>query len=201
LNRALYGFGLASLAFLAIYPLSAQEQEDHLWTASLGAGFTTPAYGTGSEFDNGWNISTGAGLNFFHSHLGLNGEFMFNSMGVNSGTLSNLGYPSGDTHVWAFTGDPVIRLNPHGKFDFYLTGGPGIYHQYLSFGAPAPGTFFGIAPFATSYTITRLGVNGGGGVSMRLGSSRAKFFAEARYNQMYTRPVTSFIPVTFGIKW
>jgi hypothetical protein len=92
LNGALYGVVTASLAFLAISPLRAQEQEDHLWTASLGAGFTTPAYHTGSAYDDGWNIYTGAGLNFFHSHLGLNGEFMFNSMGVNSGTLNDLGY-------------------------------------------------------------------------------------------------------------
>jgi len=192
---------MASLAFLGISPLSAQEQGDHLWTASLGAGFTTPAYHTGSTYDDGWNISTGAGLNFFHSHLGLNGEFMFNSMGVNSGTLNNFGYTGGYTNIWAFTGDPIIRLNPHGKFDFYLTGGPGVYHAYTNFSGANVGPFNGFFPFLTSYSTTKLGVNGGGGVTMRLGNSRARVFAEARYNQMYTRPVTSFIPVTFGIKW
>ncbi|MGD1096231.1 MAG: hypothetical protein ABSB35_30095 [Bryobacteraceae bacterium] len=71
----------------------------------------------------------------------------------------------------------------------------------MGFGTPAAGSFPGFGPFATSFSTTKLGVNGGGGVSMRFGNSRAKFFAEARYNQMYTRPVTSFIPVTFGIKW
>jgi hypothetical protein len=40
--KALYGVGLASLAILTIAPLSAQEQEDHLWTASFGAGFILP---------------------------------------------------------------------------------------------------------------------------------------------------------------
>jgi hypothetical protein len=214
-HRVCGGIGLTGLAILTIAPLVAQEQEDHLWTASLGAGFTTPSYHTGTEMDTGWNISTGAGLNFFHSHLGLNGEFMFNSLGVNNSTLNNLGYPGGDVHVWAFTGDPVIRLNPHGRFDFYLTGGPGVYHRYVEFTAPTLASFTGYNPFlgvfypvtvpanevVNSFSTTKLGVNGGGGFTMRLGSGRAKFFAEARYNQMYTRQVTSFIPVTFGIKW
>jgi len=53
-----------------------------------------------------------------------------------------------------------------------------------------------------SYGVYKGGVNGGAGIAFRLGSSRAKVFAEARYHHMFTERIdSSFIPVTFGIRW
>ena len=53
-----------------------------------------------------------------------------------------------------------------------------------------------------SYGVYKGGVNGGAGIAFRLGSSRAKVFAEARYHHMFTQRIdSSFIPVTFGIRW
>jgi hypothetical protein len=46
------------------------------------------------------------------------------------------------------------------------------------------------------------GIDGGVGVSVRLGGSRVKLFAEARYHHIFTRQVpTDLIPVTFGFRW
>ena len=119
------------------------------------------------------------------------------------------------TDVWAFSADPVIRFNPQGKVDFYLIGGPGIYHRHVEFTQPSIATFTGFDPFfgvfypisvptnqvLLSYDANKFGVNGGGGFNFHVGSGHAKFFAEARYHQIYTNRPTAFIPVTFGFRW
>ncbi len=46
------------------------------------------------------------------------------------------------------------------------------------------------------------GVDGGVGLSFKLGRSKVKAFAEARYHHIFTRAVdTGIIPVTFGFRW
>ena len=206
---ALMMCGLVSL------PLAAQENANSLFTASIGAGFTTPVYRSGGELDTGWNAQAQAGINMFGAHLGLVGEFDFNDMGINSATLQSVGFPGGSTYIYDFTVDPVIRFNPNGKLSFYLIGGPGVYHRTVDFTQPSVAFFNGFDPFLgvsypvavptnevlLSYSTTKLGVNGGGGFTYRMGSSHVKFFAEARYNQMYTQHPTAFIPVTFGFRW
>jgi hypothetical protein len=200
---------------LSVIPMAAQETQNSLFTASVGAGFTTPVYHTGQALDRGWNVAAQAGVNLFDAHLGLVGEFTFNDMGINSGTLNALQFPGGSTRIWGFSADPVIRFNPRGRIDPYLIGGPGVYHRHVEFTQPAIATFTGFDPFfgifypiavptnqvVLSYDTTKLGVNGGGGLNFRVGSGHAKFFAEARYTQVYTKRPTSFLPVTFGFRW
>jgi hypothetical protein len=140
----------------------AQENGYSLFTGSIGAGFSTPVYRTGTQEDVGWNAQGQAGINFFGGRAALVGEFDFNHMGINSPTLNYIGYPGGFTNVAAFSIDPVIRFNPHGRASFYLIGGPGIYHRSLDFTAPVGvtvPTFFGPDNFFTngivaSYTTT-----------------------------------------------
>ena len=200
--------GVTSLAM-------AQESANSFFTASVGAGFTTPVYRSGTQLDNGWNVQGQAGINLFGARAGLVGEFDYNHMGVNSNTLNNLQFPGGAADIWSVTADPVIRIRPDSKVSFYLIGGPGVYHRTVSFTAPTVSVFNGFDPFLgivtpvgvpanlvlASYSTTRLGVNGGAGFTFRLGSGKAKLFAEARYNQMYTQHPTAFIPVTFGFRW
>jgi hypothetical protein len=197
---------ILTITGLFVLPLAAQESEDGLFTAAVGAGFTTPAYATGTQTDVGWNAQAQAGINLFQGRFGLVGEFDFNDLGINSGTLSNLGFSGGNTYIYDWTVDPVIHFNPHGKFSFYLIGGPGVFHRTVDFTNPnaspfGVGGFFGVNGVANQYTTTKLGVNGGAGVDFRIGSGRGKFFAEARYDQMYTQHITSWIPVTFGFRW
>jgi len=191
--------------------IMAQESEWSWFTASAGAGFSTPVYRTGTQEDIGWNAQAQAGVNFLGGRAGLVGEFDFNHQGINSGTLFNVGFPGGCTNVASFSGDPTIRFNPNGRVSFYVIGGPGVYHRSLDFTAPAAGAFPGGDPFfgffpggnavVASYTTTRLGVNGGAGFTYRLGGSKVKFFGEARYVQMYTQHTMSWVPVTFGLRW
>jgi hypothetical protein len=200
--------GLTSLA-------TAQETANSLFTASVGAGFTTPVYHAGSQLDTGWNVQGQAGINLFGARAGLVGEFDYNHMGVNSATLTNLQFPGGETNIWSVSADPVLRFNPNGKVSVYLIGGPGVYHRTIDFTQPTVAFFNGFDPFlgviypvgvpanqvVASYSTTKLGVNGGVGFNYRIGSGHAKFFAEARYNQMYTQHTMAWVPVTFGFRW
>jgi hypothetical protein len=200
---------------LAVLPAAAQETQNSFFTAAVGAGFTTPVYHTGTALDTGWNINAQGGMNLFDAHLSLVGEFMFTSMGINSATLNALNFPGGTTSIWAITADPVIRFHPHGKVDFYLIGGPGIYHRNVEFTRPTIATYTGFDPFfgvfypiavpanqvLASYSTNKLGVNGGGGFNFHVGQGHAKFFAEARYHEMFTPRPTAFLPVTFGFRW
>ena len=197
-------------------PLAAQENANSLFTASFGAGFTTPIYRTGPQLDTGWNVQGQAGINMFGAHLGLVGEFDFNDLGINSSQVA-IRRISGRQylHLFASARIPVIRFNPNGKLSFYLIGGPGVYHRHVDFTEPSVATFTGFDPFfgvfypvavptnqvVLSYSTTKLGVNGGAGFTYRIGSGHVKFFAEARYNQMYTQHPDAFIPVTFGFRW
>jgi hypothetical protein len=112
----------------------------------------------------------------------------------------------------------VVHLNASGEspFDFYVTGGGGIYHRTVEFTQPVvvPVTlfdpFFGIIfpsnVVANQVIASRSNVKGGldigGGVSWKLGQSKLELFAEARYHHMFTRPTTTTIlPVSFGFRW
>src|SRR5258706_15825965 len=92
---------------------------------------------------------------------------------------------------------------------FYLIGGPGVYHRHVEFTQPTVATFTAFDPFfgfffpvagptqqvLLDFSTTKLGVNGGGGVTFKVGE-RAKFYAEARYHQMYTL-ANHFIPAGY----
>jgi hypothetical protein len=170
----------------------------------------------GARLDTGWNISAGAGVT--GSHAGLMLDFMFNDYAINRNVLNQVGAPDGSARFWGFTLDPIVHLNPRedSPVDFYITGGGGIYHRTVEYTQPTTvtvtafdpwfGVFFPANVAANqvigSYGVYKGGVDGGAGFSFKLGSSRAKLFAEARFHHMFTRRVdTNLVPITFGIRW
>jgi hypothetical protein len=193
------GFGLVST-------VSLSAQETQRFTYGLGAGFTQTVGNTGRSLDDGWNIQGGAGYNF-SSYLGAMIDLNYNSMGVNSSTLSNLGFPAGGIHIFSATLDPIVHLTPHRRFDVYLTGGGGIYHRNQDFTQPSGAVFpvfngfFGGTEVLSSYTVNKPGIDAGAGIA--LGSKwHGKFFAEARYNRIFMGNFhTDYVPVTFGYRW
>jgi hypothetical protein len=156
-----------------------------------------------------------AAASTFSPYFGAMINLNYNSMGVNSTTLGNLGFPSGGVHIFSATLDPIVHLNPHGRLDVYLTGGGGIYHDSQDFTAPvaaaavtATNGFFGAFPVGvpvtnvlSSYTVNKPGVDIGAGIA--LGSKwHGKFFAEARYIRIFMGQFhTDYVPVTFGFRW
>jgi hypothetical protein len=181
-------------------------QEVSPFSFAIGAGLTEPIGTAGRYLDTGWNFQAGAGYNF-NSHLGAMLDFNYNSMGINSTTLANLGAPGGNTHILSFTVDPILHLNHKGPVDVYLIGGGGLYHRYDDLTAPtggflgSPFGFYGNTVLA-SYSVNRPGFDAGAGVSFGT-RWHAKFYAEARYNRMLnsSTPDLDYIPVTFGVRW
>jgi hypothetical protein len=184
------------------------------FTGFVGAGPSVPMNPMAHRTDDvGWNISAGGG--FSNNHVGLMLDFMFNDININQNVLTQVGAPNGAVRTWGFTLDPVVHVTQEGPADIYFTGGGGIYHRTVEFSQPgvAQVTFFdpwfgfypglvGTNQILASYGQYKGGLDGGVGVSFKLGSSRVKAFAEARYHYIYTRPTaTTMIPVTVGLRW
>lgn len=201
------------LGSICAFPLAAQAPS--LFTFEAGGGFTTPVYRLGNSFDDGWNFLAGVGINpFTHlgslgQHLGIMGEFQYNSLGINSTTLRGLGFPGGNMDVWSFTIDPILRLRPRARVDPYIIGGGGIYHAGAQYTVPMGSSFSLPGPsvgasnqFAAASSVYKPGWDAGLGFEARMGRRNAKLFLEARYQHMFTYPlVTSFITSTFGFRW
>jgi len=188
-------------------------QETPRFTFGAGAGFVTPVGNTGRHLDNGWNIRAGAGVNF-NSYIGAMIDLGYDSFGINSSTLANIGVPGGGLHVFSATLDPIVHLNPKGHFDLYLTGGGGLYHRYQEFTQPNVAVttgfdpFFGFYPVAVpvnqvlgSYSVNKWGIDAGAGIAVGT-KWHGKIFAESKYNRIFMGNFhTDYVPVTFGFRW
>lgn len=185
-----------------------QAQEVPPFTFNIGAGFNTPIGTFGRYNDVGWNAQGGVGFNF-SQWASLMVDAQFNNFGITTSTLNNLGAPGGTDQIWSFTLDPVVHLTGKRRFDLYVTGGGGLYRLQEQLTAPAGGfiaTPFGGYPAFGNYVLSSYSVNKPGfdaGLGVNIGSKwRAKFYAEARYNRVYTNyGVTDYIPVTFGVRF
>lgn len=200
----------ACLGIAALGLASAQETSHFAF--DIGGGFTTPVYNTGKHVDYGWNVGAGAGYNF-NSRVGALIDVNYNSFGINSATLQNIGVPGGGLHVFSATLDPIIHLTPKSHFDLYVTGGGGLYHRMQDFTQPSSAVVSGYDPYLGfypvtvpttqvlgSYSVNKPGVDIGMGIA--LGSVwHGKFFAEAKYNRIFANYHSDYVPVTFGFRW
>jgi hypothetical protein len=206
-------FSTFCLGFLMMGIVSAQDEIPR-FTFNIGGGFTQTVGNTGRNLDNGWNLQGGVGYNF-SPYLGAMIQTEFNDTGINSTTLSNIGFPGGDVKVFSATLDPIVHLHPRGHWDAYIIGGGGLYRRYQEFTAPTVSTVTGFNPFfgffttevpttqvLSSYSVNKPGVNIGAGIAFGT-KWRAKIYAEARYHHIYmpTGQRTDYVPVTFGVRW
>jgi opacity protein-like surface antigen len=203
---------LAALTFLFI-PSAVHAQNDRGFTVSADAGFSPLVGDISKRLDNGWNVAVDGGYDF-SSHFSATLEYMYNGYGVSRRVLNEAHVPDGNSHMWALTVNPKLRLNRLGNFSPYLVGGVGYYRRTVEFTTPVAvpvlivDPFFGFA-FSTLVPanrvlgdITRGGVGGsaGAGFEVKLGDSGVKLFTEARYHYTDTgRIPTRMVPVSFGI--
>jgi len=191
----------------------AHAQEFSRFTADIGAGFTQPVGTTSTNLNEGWNVQGGVGFNF-SPYVGAKVDLGFNDFGLSNYALNNAGVPGGNVHIFSATLDPIVHLNPKGRFDVYLIGGGGNYRFYEQFTQPTIVTTTGFSPFfgffpvnvvgnqvLASYSVNKPGFDAGAGVAM--GSPfHGKFFAEARYNRIFfSNGHADYIPVTFGFRF
>jgi Outer membrane protein beta-barrel domain len=191
---------------------------DHL-AIEAGTGFNVAAGNTGTWQDVGWSVNLGGGWNF-NSRFGVLAEYGFNRANIPQSTLTAVGEPNGNVHVWSLTLDPIIYYKTSGRIGGYVTGGGGFYRKLTSFTESVYEgdycSYFGCYPeYGTEvlnhFSSNQGGVNIGTGVTFKPNADgKAKFYAEARYVWVNSPPTSGdafgtgtvgMIPITFGFRW
>ena len=192
---------------------------DHL-AIELGAGFNVPVGNTKTWQNVGYSINLGGGWNFT-DRIGLLAEYSFNHANIPQNTLTNVGEPNGNVHVWSLTLDPIFYYKTSGHIGGYVTGGGGFYRKLTTFTQPVYvgdycDYFYGCYPQYENITLSHFssnqgGVNIGTGVTFKPNADgKAKFYGEVRYVWVDS-PATSasavgtgtvgMIPIVFGFRW
>jgi hypothetical protein len=192
---------------------------DHL-AIEGGGGFTVPVGNTSTWQTVGFNINAGAGWNF-NSRFGVLAEYSFNDSSIPTNTLTNVGEPDGNVHVWSLGLSPIIYLKTSGRVGGYVTGGGGFYRKLTTFTEPVYvgdycSYFYGCYPQYQNQTLSHFssnqgGVNFGAGGTFKFNpDGKGKFYAEVRYVWVDSPKssatavgtgTVSMIPITFGYRW
>ncbi|MGA2215999.1 MAG: hypothetical protein ABSH31_22190 [Bryobacteraceae bacterium] len=193
----------------------------HPLAFEAGGGFNAPIGNDTPFITWGGNFTVGAGFHFTRVFSTLvEYQFIDDKLpGAFISAESSAGATSGDAHISAITGSPVINLFPKKTNGAYLVGGFGYYHKSTNFGAFECCDIYGDEVNVTigSFTSNQWGGNAGFGIYHRLGgdlygpdtAGTSELFAEARYTFIHTPPVTQpnglgtteLIPVTVGVRF
>lgn len=194
---------------------SAHGQDDYSkFLFNVGGGIGFPLGDLGSFVNNGGNFVIGGGYNFT-KYLGVDTEFMWHDLPINSSTKALLQTPGASARQYAWTFNPIFHFPINEKFGAYAIGGIGWYHRSGETTTPGVGVicdpywswWFGctigsVNIVTGSHSANAFGENIGGGVTYRLGETHAKIYAEFRYHHAaYNNVSTNLIPLTFGLRW
>jgi hypothetical protein len=221
---ALSVVGLLLMACCAVY--SQDEGDDNpRGNVNLGISLSVPLNPMGQVTNFGWGITVGSGYNVTRKHAVV-GEFMWNHLYVPSGVLAPIRAAvqnpdiNGSGNLYAFTGN--YRFELRGKVrGTYLIAGGGLYHRTAKLSQPVvTGVSIGCAPTwewwgfsCSSGTVTSnqtlrsssssaLGLNGGVGLTVRVGEAPYRVYVESRYHYAPTRGInTQLVTVTVGIRY
>jgi len=191
---------------------------DHL-TIELGGGFNVPTGNTKRWQNVGYSINLGGGW-MFSDRFGVLAEYGFNRDNIPQNTLTNVGEPNGNVHVWSLTLDPIFYYKTSGRVGGYVTGGGGFYRKLTSFTESVYEgnycSYFGCYPsygteVLSHFSSNQGGVNIGTGVTYKPSvDGKGKFFAEVRYvwvdapansTTAFGTGTVGMVPVAFGFRW
>lgn len=194
--------------------------------SNLAMVINVPVNPTAQVASGGWGTIAGVGYNFNKQHA-LIGEFLWNRMYANSGTLQAIqaaalpiGNLDGSTDIYSLTANYRFELRGD-LFGAYLIGGGGWYlrHTNLSetvtvgaatvcsptwlwWGFTCSAGTVTAGQTLTSSTSNVLGGNAGGGVTFRVGAAPYRLYAEARYHYAPTANIsTQFVTVALGVRY
>jgi hypothetical protein len=192
---------------------------DHL-AIEAGAGLNVPSGNTTTWQTVGYSINLGGGWNF-NKYIGVLAEYGFNRSNIPQNTLTNVGEPNGNVHLWSVGLEPVLNYKTSGHIGGYVIGGGGFYRKLTSFTQPVYvgdycDYFYGCYPQYENQTLSHFSSNQGGanfgtGVTFKPNADgKVKLYAEARYlwvnspksstTAVGTGSVNMF-PITFGVRW
>src|ERR1700761_1887968 len=194
---------------------------DHV-AIEAGGGFNVPSGNTSTWQSVGYSINLVGGW-MFNDKIGVLAEYTFNRANIPINTLTNIGEPDGNVHVWSLGLEPIIYYKTSGHLGGYVTGGGGFYRKVTTFTQPVYvgdycDYFYGCYPVYDNVTLSHFSSNQGGlnlgtGLTYKMNTDgKLKLYAEARYVWVNS-PTTSanggnigtgtvgMIPVTFGVRW
>lgn len=190
---------------------SAQNSEPK-FSFEFGLGSNTPAGGNTATYQS-TNLGAQAGLGYnFNSRIGAQVEYDFNRFVIPDSIVSSLcsACSDGSVILQSVSFDPYVNLLLEGRVGIYLIGGAGFYWKNTSFSAPTGQevcyTFSGCVlteSTVSSWSTSAFGANGGGGVTVRLGSTRMKVFAEGRYVWVRkgSNTTAAYPPANYGVNY
>ncbi len=190
----------------------------------IGRGFVSSFVG------NSFQGSAGGGINFNHL-FGVDGEYMYYSLGLRPSVSQDDGLPDSSNHLQSISVNGIVTVPRHiGKWGAYGIAGVGfdkrsvsLAHSYpLQSGSicqPPYYTWWGINCYGNNNPQSPPTVNGpqtlgsyskdagsynfGGGVTYRMDSwHHAKLYLEYRRHKAYQSDAATVVwPVTFGLRW
>ena len=194
-------------------------------TTNLGMPLNAPLSPTAQHVSWGLGMSAGAGYNF-DRRSALVGEFLWNWLYPTNQTLRpiqvalNTNKVSGHGNLFALTGGYKLELRGR-ALGTYLIAGGGWYYRTASLSRPVPdGTTIGCIPAwvwwgydcSSGIIVSDLtevhsnasapGVNGGVGITFRVGEAPYRMYMESRYHFAPTKNITTqMLIVTWGIRY
>jgi hypothetical protein len=225
-------------AFIAVLlcagPAVAQDAEKKA-NFNLGGGYTFALSQVGQSLGNGYNFTVGAWFSIVPA-LAVGADYSFNGLGQKQVDFSVSDIPAGAAVKHPFYADMnmqygdfnlILRPKRSGALRPFLVAGIGVYYRPVKVTTPAvgyipgfcdpfwyycqPGGFVPVEAVVGKRSSTDFGVDVGGGVNLRVGTSTSIYF-EARYHYIWGPNFTStsntiykangqFLPITFGVRF
>ena len=192
MKRGLLGVAAFALG-LSVATVRAQAQETTTTTTrpvrfGVSAGLSIPTGDFGDVVNTGFNLNGLVEGKLTTVPISLRGEFTFAHFGFDESVLG----VGGSERVLAGIADVLyyfpVRSSSGTVIRPYVIGGPGIYNFRAS---PDNGP---------SGSVTKFGLNVGGGVEFQL--SGFSTFGEVRYHTVFTEGSNSnMLPFSFGVKF
>jgi hypothetical protein len=145
----------------------------------VGGGFSIPVGDAADAWKTGWNVQGTLGFQPAAQAIGFRFDLMYHSLEADIAGLGALE----DLAIIAGAGNVVLTVSNYPSARLYVLGGAGVYNVDAGENLDSE---------------TKFGLNGGGGVSFRVGPFNP--FVEARLHSIFTEDSnTNLIPIVIGL--
>lgn len=149
----------------------------------IAGGATVPLGDAADLHDVGFNLMGLVNVQPAFLPVGARFDVMYHSLGGKGSELP--GSLTSDLNVLAGTANAVLTVSNTGTVRPYVLGGVGVYNLDTD---------------GVTESVTKFGLNGGGGIEFGLGGFNA--FVEARLHSVFTdESNTNLVPVVFGLRF
>lgn len=193
--------------------------------------YASPGWNIQAGAGRNFSQTLGVMIEFDYAHFGLQNHTLTNQINLYNSLGAGLTQLGGNIRDWSFSLDPILNFYTSDSLGAYVIGGVGFYHKYTQFTTPGLAEYcdpyYGCYQYQANqpvdwYTSNAFGANGGIGFTYKLSRwANERFYAEARYVWTDNKPRpfdvsgstnyfnafpqasarTTFIPVTFGIRF